>query len=352
MVRFLFFFFSSLFGEKKEREGKKSKHKNEKKKTHPRLRVRQGPGRQEHQRDLGRADRRGAVRARRRGRRRRRRRRRRSGRKKRLRLADSAGRPPSLQVRPVPAPEDPPGRVGAAVAPAGVLGGGPLPDVDARELFFFFVVFFFGVVEVVREFIERASEMSDRERQQHKNSQSCSLTSLSERCLASSSVEGTPSAVVASEASHIKVRTPREPSAKPRRVRATSAGKDCADVAAARADELLILRPLFDALPSPPPAAAAPLGAEEEEGPAGEKSLLCAAARRTGERGEDGIVDEESSTTKDEEEERGERKKSAASSSSSSSSSSAAAAAFTFFLRTDSKILFFFFAGRRREGGT
>ena len=221
-----------------------------------------------------------------------------------------------------------------------------------ESCFFFFVVFFFEVVEVEREFIERASEMSDRERQQHKNSQSCSLTSLSERCLASSSVEGTPSAVVASEASHIKVRTPREPSAKPRRVRATSAGKDCADVAAARADELLILRPLFDALPSPPPAAAAPLGAEEEEGPAGEKSLLCAAARRTGERGEDGIVDEESSTTKDEEEERGERKKSAASSSSSSSSSSAAAAAFTFFLRTDSKILFFFFAGRRREGGT
>lgn len=89
-----------------------------------------------------------------------------------------------------------------------------------------------------------------------------------------------------SEASHIKASTPREPRAKPSRVRATSAGKDSAVAADARADALLFLRPFFDALPSPP----TPLGGEEEEGPAGENSLLCTAARRMGERGEAGIA--------------------------------------------------------------
>jgi len=94
---------------------------------------------------------------------------------------------------------------------------------------------------------------------------------------------------VASEESHMKVRTPRHPSTKPRSPREKRAGTDSvvADAGAvvAAAEESKFLRPFFDALPSPPPS----LNAVDEDGPAGEKSPLWAAARRTGERGEDGI---------------------------------------------------------------
>jgi len=92
---------------------------------------------------------------------------------------------------------------------------------------------------------------------------------------------------VASEESHMKVRTPRHPSTKPRSPREKRAGTDSvvADAVVAAAEESKFLRPFFDALPSPPPS----LNAVDEAGPEGEKSPLWAAARRTGERGEDGI---------------------------------------------------------------
>ena len=136
---------------------------------------------------------------------------------------------------------------------------------------------------------ERESDRGEGEREKPN-----SLTSLSERCLASSSVEGTPSAVVASDESHIKVRTPRHPSVKPRRPREMRAGADSVApdaelVAAAAAEaeerESEPLRPFFDALPSPPPS----LNAVDDDGPAGEKSPPWAAVLRMGERGEEGI---------------------------------------------------------------
>ena len=133
---------------------------------------------------------------------------------------------------------------------------------------------------------EKRESENDREQKKKKNAEK-KRTSLSERCLASSSVEGTPSAVVASDDSHMNVSTPRHPRKKPRRPRAKTAGADSVVVAAdVPAAAELFLRPFFDALPSPPAAAAASV---DEDGPAGEKSPLWAADRRMGERGEEGI---------------------------------------------------------------
>ena len=132
--------------------------------THPRLRVRQGPRRQEHQRDLGQADGRGAVFFSFRARGGRRGGRGRGGRaaRRRPRLADPRRGAPAVAIGPVPAPQDPLGGVGAAVSPARVLGGGSLSDVDAGELA---VVFFFcggGEGGRWREKAEWPARASDR----------------------------------------------------------------------------------------------------------------------------------------------------------------------------------------------